>query len=106
MEKLIKPRKLQKGDTIATISISGGRAGDVDMLERYEIGKSRLKEIFGLNVIETPNAMKGNDFIYKYPKARVEDLMWALCNTKVKGIITNMGGDDSYDGLFGHINIT
>jgi muramoyltetrapeptide carboxypeptidase LdcA involved in peptidoglycan recycling len=96
MEKLIKPRKLQKGDTIATISISGGRAGDVDMLERYEIGKSRLKEIFGLNVIETPNAMKGSEYLYKYPKARVEDLMWALCNTKVKGVITNMGGDDSY----------
>ena len=34
MHKLIKPRKLCKGDTIATISLSGGRAGDIDMIER------------------------------------------------------------------------
>lgn len=96
MNELIKPRKLKKGDTIATISISGGRAGDADMLQRYNIGKKRLKEIFGLNVIETPNALKGSRFIYNNPKARVDDLMWALKNPNVKGIIANMGGDDSY----------
>lgn len=58
MHKLIKPRKLCKGDTIATISLSGGRAGDIDMIERYHIGKRRLEEIFGLNVVETPNCLK------------------------------------------------
>lgn len=96
MNNLIKPRKLRRGDTVATISISGGRAGDSDMLERYRIGKGRLQHIFGLNVIETPNALKGSEFIYNNPKARVEDLMWALTNPEVKGIIANMGGDDSY----------
>jgi muramoyltetrapeptide carboxypeptidase LdcA involved in peptidoglycan recycling len=75
MNELVKPRKLKRGDTIATISISGGRAGDADMLDRYNIGKKRLQEIFGLNVVETPNALRGSEFIYNNPKARVEDLM-------------------------------
>jgi hypothetical protein len=63
MRPLIKPQKLCVGDTIATISLSGGRAGDPDMIERYYTGKRRLKEIFGLNVIETPNSLMGNEYI-------------------------------------------
>lgn len=96
LKKLIKPKRLKKGDTIATISISGGRAGDCDMIWRYELGKKRLEEIFGLHVVETPNALKGSEFLYNHPKARADDLMWALKNPDVKGIIANMGGDDSY----------
>lgn len=38
MRKLSKPNALRKDDTIALISISGGRAGDVDMLPRYQVG--------------------------------------------------------------------
>ncbi len=88
--------RLHKGDTVALISISGGRAGDPDMRPRYELGKKRLEEIFGLKVVETPNALKGNDFIYSHPELRASDLLWAHENKEVKGIITNMGGDDSY----------
>lgn len=95
MKQLIKPNKLQEGDTIATISISGGRAGDSDLLWRYKLGKKRLEDVFGLKIIETPNALKGTDFLYKNPQKRAEDLMWALKNPEVKGIISNMGGDDS-----------
>ncbi len=96
MDKLIKPQKLCPGDKVATISISGGRAGDPDMLERYHLGKRRLEDIFSLKVVETPNALKGSDFIYRNPKARVDDLMCALLDPDIKGIITNMGGDDTY----------
>lgn len=96
LKELIKPNRLKRGDTIATISISGGRAGDSDMLWRYELGKKRLEEIFGLHVVETQNALKGNDFLYTHPHSRADDLMWALKNPDIKGIIANMGGDDSY----------
>ena len=34
MKELIVPKKLNRGDTIALISLSGGRAGDEDMLPR------------------------------------------------------------------------
>lgn len=96
MDRLIKPQRLHPGDTVATLSISGGRAGDPDMIGRYRVGQRRLEEIFGLRVVETPHSLAGNEFIYRNPKARVDDLHEALLNPEVKGIITNMGGDDSY----------
>ena len=96
MKELIKPERLRPGDTVATISISGGRAGDGDLLWRYELGKKRLEEVFGLRVVETPHALMGSGYIYEHPEKRAADLHWALENPEVKGIITNMGGDDSY----------
>lgn len=96
MKELIKPERLRPGDTVATISISGGRAGDEDMLWRYELGKKRLEEEFGLRVVETPHALMGSRYIYEHPEKRAEDLHWALENPEIKGIIPNMGGDDSY----------
>lgn len=96
MDKLKVPEVLKRGDTIALISISGGRAGDEDMLDRYETGKRRLEEIWGVHVIATPNALAGSRFLYEHPEARAEDLMWALKNRAIKGIICMMGGDDSY----------
>lgn len=96
MEQLIIPKKICKGDTVAFISLSGGRAGDADMLPRYELSKKRFEETYGVKVVKTPNALKGNDFLYKHPELRWEDLKWALTNHDIKGIVCNMGGDDSY----------
>lgn len=90
------PNKINPGDTVAFISISGGRAGDADLLQRYNTGKARFEEIFGVKVIETPNALKGSEYLYAHPEKRAEDLMWALANEDVKGIVCIMGGDDSY----------
>lgn len=96
MKELIIPEKLNRGDTVAFISLSGGRAGDPDMIGRYELAKSRFKEEYGVKVIETPNALKGNEFLYNHPELRASDLEWALTNNDIKGIVCNMGGDDSY----------
>ncbi len=96
MKELIVPKKLKKGDTVAFISISGGRSGDADMLKRYENGKRRFEEIFGVHVIETPHALHGSSYLYEHPEKRAEDLMWALKDESIKGIICNQGGDDSY----------
>ena len=59
---MIKPKKLNKGDTVATISPSWGIAGDTKCLWRYELGKQRLENM-GLNVIPAPNSMKGVEFL-------------------------------------------
>lgn len=96
MKELIVPKKIQQGDTVAFISLSGGRAGDADMRQRYDIGKKRFEELYQVQVIETPNALAGSEYLYKHPEKRAEDLMWALKNKNVKAIICNMGGDDSY----------
>ena len=94
MSIFTKPRKLCEGDRIATISLSGGAAGEEDMHWRYVIAKNRLEKEFGLEVVETPNSQKGRDFIYRNPRARADDLMGALEDPEIKGIFLNQGGDD------------
>jgi muramoyltetrapeptide carboxypeptidase LdcA involved in peptidoglycan recycling len=90
---MIKPQKLQKGDKVATISLSWGGAGDIP--HRYAAGKKQIEETFGLKVVETKHALRSADWIYKNPKARAEDLMEALEDKSIKAIFSNIGGEDS-----------
>lgn len=93
MKNLIKPKVLKKGDKVATISLSWGGAGELP--HRYEYGKKQLQKVFGLEVVETKNALKSADWIYNNPKARAEDLMQAFLDPSVKAIISNIGGEES-----------
>ena len=95
MLDLKKPNKLSKGDKVATVSLSWGGAGDENLLWRYNLGKQRLQEEFGLKVIEMPNTLKGTDYIYNNPEKRAEDLMAAFKDKTIKGIFTCIGGDES-----------
>lgn len=92
---MIKPSKLKKGDTVATISLSWGGAGDDVIIERYKLAKKRLTEDFGLKVIETEHSLKGTEFTYNNPKLRAKDLMDSVKDKNIKAIISNIGGDDS-----------
>ena len=92
---LIKPKRLQPGDIVATVSSSWGGAGDSKLRWRYEQGVKRLEDVFGLKVIPMPNSLKGSEYLYNNPGARAEDLMTAFKDTRIKGIITNIGGEDS-----------
>lgn len=93
MKSLIKPKALKRGDKVAVISLSWGGAGELP--HRYEFGKKQLQEVFGLEVVETRNALKPADWIYNNPKARAEDLMEAFLDDSIKAIISNIGGEDS-----------
>ncbi len=90
---MIKPPKLYPGDKVATISLSWGGAGDIP--HRYQAGKKQLEEVFGLEVVETKHALKPNNWLYQNPEARAEDLMEAFADESIKGIFTNIGGEDS-----------
>lgn len=90
---LIKPKHLKSGDTVAVVSPSWG--GPATFPHRYESGKRQLEEIFGLRVIETPNALKPAEWIAKNPQARAHDLMDAFSDPTIHGIIASIGGDDS-----------
>jgi muramoyltetrapeptide carboxypeptidase LdcA involved in peptidoglycan recycling len=92
---LIKPKRLERGDKVATVSLSWGGAGDSDILWRYKVGKKRLQEEFGLDVVEMPNTLKGTEYIYKHPEKRAEDLMEAFKDKSIKGIFSCIGGDES-----------
>lgn len=90
---MIKAKKLQAGDKIATISLSWGGAGDIP--NRYEVGKKQLIENFGIEVVETKNALKSDKWLQANPEARAEDLMEAFLNPEIKAIFSNIGGEDS-----------
>ncbi len=95
MLNLVKPKKLSKGDKVAAVSPSWGGAGDKDLLWRYKQGKKRLEDIFGLEVIEMKNTLKGTDYVYDHPEKRAEDLMEAFSDKSIKGIFACIGGNDS-----------
>lgn len=95
MLNLVKPQRLRPGDKVATVSLSWGGAGDTELLWRYNLGKKRLQEQFGLEVIEMPNTLKGTDYLYRYPEKRAEDLMKAFSDSSIKAIFSCIGGDES-----------
>ena len=92
---MIKPKKLKKGDTVAIVSLSSGMAGDEAFRHRYEQGKKRLEEVFGLKTVTMPNALKGSKYLAKHPEVRAKDFMDALKDKNISGIICNIGGDDT-----------
>lgn len=95
MLNLIKPKKLEKGDKVATVSLSWGGAGDEEILWRYYQGKKRMEEVFGLEVIEMPHTLKGSEYVYNHPEERAKDLMDAFKDDSIKGIISCIGGNES-----------
>jgi muramoyltetrapeptide carboxypeptidase LdcA involved in peptidoglycan recycling len=77
------------------VSLSWGGAGDSDILWRYNQGKKRLEEEFGLEVVEMQNTLKGSEYIYNNPQKRAEDLMTAFKDESIKGIFSCIGGYES-----------
>jgi muramoyltetrapeptide carboxypeptidase LdcA involved in peptidoglycan recycling len=90
---MIKPPKLNPGDTVATITLSWG--GPTTLPHRYEAGKRQLEEAFGVKVIESKYALADAEWLWRNPQARANDLMETLANPEVKAIISTIGGDDS-----------
>ena len=90
---MIRPKKLQPGDTVAAISRSWGGPGTFP--HRYEAGKRQLQNEFGLKVVETVHALRDAAWLHNNPKARAEDLMHAFADPAIKAIISTIGGDDS-----------
>jgi len=92
---MLKPKKLMKNDKVAIVSLSSGIAGDKKFNHKHVIGKKRLEEIFGVEVIVMPNSLSGSEILYNNPKLRAKDLMDAFQNKDIKAIFCNIGGDDT-----------
>lgn len=95
MKELKKPQRLKSGDKVATVSLSWGGAGDEHILWRYQQGKERLEQVFGLQVVEMEHTLAGSEYIYEHPEKRAEDLMKAFADPEIKGIIACIGGIES-----------
>jgi len=86
MEKL-KPKALQKGDTIAIISPSGY----VSYQEKFEIAQKYFENKgFGVKIF--PNAKKQHKYLAGEDFQRLEDLNNAFEDKLIKAIFTSRGG--------------
>lgn len=92
---MLKPKRLQSGDTVAIVSLSWGGLGDTNLIHKYEIAKERLEQEYGLNVVTMPHALKGTEFVAAHPELRAKDLMDAFQDKSISGIFCAIGGDDS-----------
>lgn len=90
---MIKPRKLEKGQKVAAVSLSWGGPGAFP--DRYEAGKRQFMAEFGLEVVETAHALRDPAWLAGNPQARADDLMAAFADPSIAGIISTIGGDDS-----------
>ena len=93
---MIKPKRLNKGDKVAIVSLSSGMIGDKQFIHKYYLGKTRLEEEFGLQVVAMPNALKGSTYLFEHPEARAKDMMDAFKDKSIKAIICAIGGEETY----------
>jgi muramoyltetrapeptide carboxypeptidase LdcA involved in peptidoglycan recycling/RimJ/RimL family protein N-acetyltransferase len=91
--RLQRPKKLNPGDRVAAVTPSWGGPGCFP--HRYEAGKRQLMETFGVEVSETPHALRDPEWVKNHPRERAQDLMDAFKDPSIKGIIATIGGDDS-----------
>lgn len=91
----MKPQCLQKGDKVAIVSLSRGLLGEPFIAHELELGVKRIEEL-GLVPVIMPNALKGMEYLEKHPEDRASDLKEAFKDDSIKGIITAIGGDDTF----------
>ena len=92
---MIKPKKLNKGDKVAIVSLSRGLLGMPFIKHELDLGIKRLKEL-GLEPVIMPNSLKDMDYLFNHPEERAIDLKQAFMDDSIKAIITAIGGDDTY----------
>ena len=92
---MIKPKKLQKGDKIAIVSLSSGVLGEDFCRHELEIALNRLK-CYGLIPVVMPNALKGIEYLKNHPEKRADDLKSAFSDKDIQAVICSIGGDDAY----------
>lgn len=90
---IIKPQKLFRGSKLAIVSPSW--AGPYEYPHRYKTGKYQLQKAFDFELIDMPNTLKSPEYLENNPKARTEDIIQALEDKSIDGIIASIGGDDS-----------
>lgn len=92
MKKLLKAKKLIKGDAIGLVSPSASLAGLVP--HRVKKGIQMLKNM-GFKVIVGKNSLKINQYVAGSPKERAEDINNFFRNKEIKAIISFIGGNHS-----------
>src|SRR3989338_6503779 len=88
MKDMRKLPKVKRGDKVAILWPSFAAPGKWP--EMYELGLTRVREVFGLEPVEFPTTKK----IGASADERAKDLIDAFTNPDIKAVITSLGGDD------------
>lgn len=88
-----KDYKLKRGDKIAILAPSSGKAEKFPNV--YREGIKNIEEIFGLTVVEYSTTKMNDDQLYNNLELRAKDINNAFADSSIRGIITTIGGDDS-----------
>lgn len=91
----IVPPFLVPGDTVAIISPSSEATQDM-----VDAGSRALRK-WGLVPLPAPNVLKSWHGFAGTPQQRLDDLLWALRNPRVKAVIATRGGDGAPHVLAG-----
>jgi muramoyltetrapeptide carboxypeptidase len=94
--KLLKPARLQKGDTIAFLAPAGGLAALAS--HRLEKGKQFFEKL-GYPVRIFPTATKTAGISSDTAENRARDIMDAFVDKEIKAIIATIGGNTSHQTL-------
>ena len=89
------PKKLEKSDKVAIITLSRGLLGMPFCKHELDLGIKRLKEM-GLDLVIMPNSLKDMQYLEDHPEERASDLKEAFIDDSIKGIICAIGGNDTY----------
>ena len=84
----VYPPKPRPGDAVAVLSPAAGLPGILPM--PFELGLRRLREDFGLRVVEYPTTRKMDSS----PRERAADLHAAFVDPEIRAVVASIGGDD------------
>ncbi|MBU0981198.1 LD-carboxypeptidase [Patescibacteria group bacterium] len=90
---MLQSYRLKKGDIIAVVAPSSGKAYEFPRL--FKEGLENIEKIFGLKVKEYPTTKMCSEELSKRPDLRAKDINDAFADSSVKGVFTTIGGDDS-----------
>jgi len=90
---MIKPKRLQAGDTVGIVSPSWG--GPDAYPTAYEYGLANLQELCRVKFKEFPSTRMAAAELEKNPQLRAEDINRAFADSEVDAVIASIGGEDS-----------
>lgn len=88
-------QKLKRGDKVAVVSLSSGILGEPFIKHELDLGVKRFGD-FELEPVFMKNSLSGIDNLKNNPNLRADDLKQAFSDSNIKGIVSAIGGNDSY----------
>ena len=91
-DSFVVPPPVERGDRVAVVSPAAGLASEFP--EVFELGLSRLRDVFDLEPVVFPSARQSSTFLEERPRARAADIHAAFQDPSISGVISTIGGYD------------